>query len=225
MADLTYLLNEVYGLTNRPDMVAETTSVVKAATLKAHQSDYYWKDLFETVLVYVTADYTQSIDYRSIIPNFRSLSYLRKYDYDSNYNSSGSWWDGFQYLNNPTNTYSTNGTQQSGKFFKVLTPVESLDAYKSDRLDVVYGAGSLLQVKSSTLTKYAMFGCYLNPIVANEATFNSWVAADHPYAIIYQAVAQIYGLLENQVAFTKYQALADAEIARLMTANIILEGS
>ncbi len=85
-------------------------------------------------------------------------------------------------------------------------------------------AGSLIQVKSSTLTKYNMFGCYLNPIVATDDTFNSWIALDHRYAIIFQAVSQIYGLLENIVASNRYKALADDELAAILQSNIIGEG-
>ena len=48
MASFTSLLNDVYTITNRPDLIAETKLAVKQATLKMHQSDYYPKDLFET---------------------------------------------------------------------------------------------------------------------------------------------------------------------------------
>ena len=48
MATFTELCNDVYTMTKRPDLVAETKLAVKAATLKAHQSDFYPKDIYET---------------------------------------------------------------------------------------------------------------------------------------------------------------------------------
>ena len=47
---LAELIAEVYLLTNRPDRVAMTTSAVKAATLKAHKSDFFSKDIHEIPL-------------------------------------------------------------------------------------------------------------------------------------------------------------------------------
>lgn len=74
------LKQEIFNLTNRPDLESETESAIKAATLKAHQSDYYSKDIYETVLTTEDTGYIHSIDYPSAIPNFRSLKYIRKPD-------------------------------------------------------------------------------------------------------------------------------------------------
>ena len=48
------LLSDVYAVTNRPDLVADTKLAVRTATLKAHRSDFYPKDLFETGLTFST---------------------------------------------------------------------------------------------------------------------------------------------------------------------------
>lgn len=224
-ADLASMVATVYTLTNRPDMVAETTLAVQSATLKAHRCDYLWKDLFETVITYNTADYTQSIDYRSILPNFRSMKYLRKFDFDSNYQVNGPCFtDGYGYEVPPTGIYSTAGTQEPGAFFDILTPEQVLDSYKLQRRDVYYMAGNLIQVKSSTLTMYNLFACYLNPTVATQATYSSWIAADHPYAIIFDAVSKIQGLLGNDVAAKYYADAASMELQMLIGSNIIGEG-
>ena len=39
------ILEEVYLITNRRDLEAQTKSAIKKATLKAHQSDFYYRDL------------------------------------------------------------------------------------------------------------------------------------------------------------------------------------
>jgi hypothetical protein len=47
MATFSELCSEVHTLTNRPDLVNETKLAVKAATLKLHQKDFFYKDISE----------------------------------------------------------------------------------------------------------------------------------------------------------------------------------
>ena len=47
MATYQELYDDVVTITKRPDLAAETALAIRAATLKLHQSDFYFKDLFE----------------------------------------------------------------------------------------------------------------------------------------------------------------------------------
>ena len=42
---LAELIAEAYTLTARPDLVAETASAIRKATLKMHSVDYFYRDL------------------------------------------------------------------------------------------------------------------------------------------------------------------------------------
>lgn len=158
------LLSEVYLLTNRPDLVNETKAAVKAATLKAHQSDFFSKDIHETGVEFVTSDYVQSFDYISFISNFRSFKYARRVE-DAN--------------------------DSTGKFFTILTPEETLDSYGINKTDIAYVAGRILEIRSSVAFRYMLLGCYVFPIV-REAEFSSWIAELYPYAVIYEAARVIF---------------------------------
>jgi len=195
MASFTDLLSDVYTLTNRPDLVNETKLAVKAATLKAHQSDFYYKDLYETGVSFSSAAYVQGLEYRTILPRFRSLKYIRK----------------------------TDVTGTPGKFLSVVTPAMVLDVYGSQREDICYAAGELIQIKSSTELQYILFGCYLNPDVA-ESTYSSWVAIDHPYYIVYEAAITIYKAIGQDEQAAVYKKLADEQLAMLKASNIEIEG-
>lgn len=198
MSVFSSLCADVYTLTNRPDYVGETALAVKAATLKAHASDSYFKDLFETGIVFTPADYLQTIDYRVIAPKYRALKYLRKFDV-------------------PSNT--------PGKFFKIKTPDDVVDDYGKDLLDIAYVAGSVIQVKSSTLITNALFGCYIHPTVDSDATFNSWIANEYPYAIIYEAAAIIFGMLENIKARDFYRGMAiEYTQSEVKSHNVVASG-
>ena len=79
---LTELQAEVYTLTNRPDLTAQTLAAVRSATLKLHQLDYFYKDLFETSLVFSSSEFIQQLEFRSLVPRWRALKYIRKLDRD-----------------------------------------------------------------------------------------------------------------------------------------------
>ena len=158
------LVAEVYLITNRPDLEGETKSAVRAATLKAHQSDFYSKDLFETGVEFPSSDYKQSLDYITLVSNYRSLKYLRRVE-DEN--------------------------DDVGAFFDIIAPEESLDSYGINRSDIAYVAGRVLEIRSKVAFSKALFSCYVNPIV-REGAYSSWVADQFPYAIIHESARRIF---------------------------------
>ncbi len=195
MASFTELLSDVYTITNRPDLVAETKLAVKAATLKAHQSDFYYKDLYETGVQFSSADYNQVLEFRTLFPRFRSNKYIRK----------------------------TDATGVPGDFLSLITPALSLDRYGSQREDVYYAAGDVIQIKSSTQLQYILFGCYLNPDIT-ESGYSSWVALDHPYYIVFEAAVTIFKTIGQDEAAAVYTKLSAEQLAMLKSSNIEVEG-
>jgi hypothetical protein len=199
---LTELQAEVYKLTNRPDLVAQTLAAVRAATLKAHRIDYFYRDLFETGLTFTPADYIQQVDYKTLYPRFRALSYLRKFD--------------------PT-VLPAPGL--AGKFFTVVTPTGVLDNYEITKEDVCYIAGAYLQIRSSTSLTNALIGFYQDPLTGiTDGTFTSWVAVDHPWAIIFEASRAVSKMIGKDQAAKGFESQVGDEYALLKTTNILAEG-
>jgi hypothetical protein len=196
---LAELIQEVYTLTNRPDRVAETASAIRSATLKAHQSDYYYKDIFETGINFGAVNYLNDLDYRSIIPLFRAIKYLRKYSLGS------------------------DGTFSPGKELELLQPNEVFDIYKCAKNDIYYAAGSQIHIKSSTQDQYYLFGCYLNPNITDTG-FNSWVALDHPYVIIFDAAATVFKSIGKDEEASGYRQLVAEQLSMLKSSNITAAG-
>jgi hypothetical protein len=193
---LSELIAEVYTLTNRPDLVAQTLSAVRAATLKIHQSDYYYKDLFETGISFTTAAYLQQIEFRNLIPLWRSFKYLRKTD--------------------------ITGTEQ-GTLFDIIQPEVVLDSYGVNRANVCYVAGTVIQVRSDTQVQYALLGCYVNPNIT-ETGYNSWVALDHPYAIVFEAASLVFKMIGDTDQFAAYNQLAGIQMGEVRMSNIQAQG-
>lgn len=190
---LNELIAEVYTITNRPDLVAQTLTAVRSATLKLHQQDYFYKDIFETSITFNPAAYIQQLEYRSLIPRWRSLKYIRKTD---------------------------STAYQDGAFLKVLTiPEQVEDAYKINRNDVCYVAGEVVQIRSSTQLQYIFLGCYLNPDIT-AAGFNSWLALDHPYAIVFEAASLVFKMIGDTDQFAAYTGLSAMQMAEIRLSNI-----
>lgn len=189
---LTELRQEVYNLTNRPSLVAETLTAIRSATLKLHQLDYFYKDIFETGVAFSSAEYLQQIEYRTLIPKWRALKYIRKTD--------------------------SSGTDQ-GTFYEVIAPETVLDSYKVNRENVCYVAGSIVQIRSSEQLQYCLLGCYVNPDIT-ESSYSSWIALDHPYAIIFEAAAIVFKMIGDTDKFTAYTGLAAIQAAEVRLSNI-----
>ncbi len=190
--NLTELCNEVYTITNRPDLVAETKAAVRSATLKLHQVEYFHKDIFETGVKFFAPAYVQDLEFRTLIPRFRTLKYFRK----------------------------AESTGAVDKFLTVLTtPEDVIDQYGSNKTDVCYVAGGLLKVLSSTKFEYGILGCYIHPDITEDG-FSSWIAEDHPFAIVYEAAGKIFKLLGKTEEFQAYALMAGDERQAIIISNL-----
>lgn len=181
------LVIEVYLITNRPDLVARTASVIKAATLKAHKSDFFSKDIHETGVIFDTSEFRQSLDYITLIPNLRAFKYLRKAD---------------------------DAEDDAGIFFTIITPEEILDEYGVNKADIAYVAGRVLEIRSSTEFQFALLGCYVLPVVT-DGNYASWVAEQYPFAIIHDAARRIFLSIGQREEANGEKSLADDEYAEL----------
>jgi hypothetical protein len=200
MATFAELVADVKLMTNRPDLDAEIKLAVKAATLKAHQTDYYPYDMYGVAIQWNPIAYQQRLDYITLIPRWRSFKYIRKYT--------------------PATPIASS---VDGVFFKVIEPESSLDGYGINKENVCYLAGIHIEIRSNTMDEYMLLGCYLHPDV-NETTYDSWVAISQPYAITYEATSKIF----KQTGYDEQAAMLNKEVIEQYTLlrnnNIIMQG-
>lgn len=187
--NFTELYNEVILITKRPDLDARTKQAIRSATIKAHHSDFYFKDLYEIPVQFSQLFFLQSFIPTEVAPNFRMAKYIRL-------------WNG--------------GIE--GDVGKFLTPIQienSLDQYKNIKTDVFYMAGQLLQIRGSTTLDKVLFGCYVNPVITPESSYSSWIANEQPYAIVYEAARQVFKSISHTEQATEYSNLVAEEYAEL----------
>jgi len=197
-SSLTTLVNNVYSLTNRPDLVSETLLAVQNATLKAHRSDFYPKDLLETGIQFDSPNTLQTLAYKTIVPSWKALKYLRKYDYSS---PPGIALD----------------------FLKIVAPDNVLDDYNLNVDDVCYVAGLNLQIRTKQAMQYFLLGCYVNPIVTAQG-YASWIADEQPACILYDAAATIFKTIGFDEQNAAYRQMVLDEYVILKENNILANG-
>jgi len=184
----------VTAITNRPDLASSIESAVQAATLKAHASDYFFRDLVEVAVEFDEARYIQTFDPLQVVPTYRQVKYIRL-------------WEG-----GLTGTY--------GKFLKHIHTENSVDSYGSSKLDVFYMAGAYLQIRGVAQVSQVLFGAYVNPVVAPTESYSSWIADLHPYAIINEAARRIFVSVAYPEQAAAMQQLVAEDYRSLMISNV-----
>lgn len=207
---------------------------IAAATLFLHGMDFFLKDICETKVVFDAAGYIQQLD-STEIPRFRRMYYARKWDPTLQI-----------YQQNPTilpplfNSVGAVNPTQSLAFFEIIDADKIFDNYhyKQERADVAYQAGDTLTFKSSSSFAQMLFGYYQYPNVDTSSegkNFSSWIARDHPFAIIYHAASSIFAQIGKQETSRKYDAgaspvqvgqpgLVQQEINKILLNEVTVQG-
>ncbi len=142
--------------------------------------------------MFSTSAYLQTLEYRTLFPKWRALKYIRQTD--------------------------STGTDQ-GPFFTIITPEAALDQFGRNQENVCYVAGNAIQIRASTEFQYIFLGRYDNPDIT-EAGYNSWIALDHPYAIVFEAAATVFKAIGDTEKFAAYTSLAAVQAAEVRMSNI-----
>lgn len=194
--DYQEIFDTVLGITKRPDLGPETESAIRSAILKAHHSDFYYRDIVEVAIEFDKARYVQTFDPRQVVPRFRKAKYIRH-------------WFG-------------EGDGCYGPFLEPIQIEGSMDAYGISKENVFYMAGQYLQIRARPAIEKVLFGCYVNPPIggSGEEICTSWIAADFPYAIIYEAARQIFLITNFQEQSASMQRLVAEEYAALGLSNV-----
>lgn len=195
--NFTELCNEVILITKRPDLLALTQSAVRTAILKAHQKDFFYRDIIETGVEFPGAEFVTSFRPLDIIPNFRKPAYLREWCFDSSAPNQG----------------------RPGKQFSVIEPGNARDSYGYYKKDVYYLAGDLLQIRSATPLTHALFGAYVLPNITTTGEI-SWITREYPYAVIHAAARQVFKTIGASEQATTQDEMA-AEAYAILTINSI----
>lgn len=229
MTTITELQQLVYTETNRPDLINETLNAICEATMTAHNSDFYLKDIVQAQTLFNTADYIQTIA-TAAIPFYRELAFFRKA------------------VGGPTLYQPMSGSISdplapdpvSGSYsyplneYVYLTEISSdyiLDDYGYEKVDIFYQAGHIINIKSSTPIINGQFGWYSFPntdLFNQGAMYSSWIADSYPFLIVYKAAGTIFKKIGQDAATNAYMdpesGLYAEQFAMFKNSNITATG-
>lgn len=190
------LVSEVIQRTARPDMQTQTESAVKAATLKAHTSGFYYNDLVEIAVQFDAPRTIQTFAPADVSQYYRRVKYMRIWEGDV---------DG-----------------EAREFLEHINTEAALDSYGYLRLNVFYMAGKFLQIRACREIDKILFGFYRYPDITAGA-FNSWIAEELPWAIIWEAARTIFLQIGYQEQAASMQALVREQYSQLAfhTADVV----
>lgn len=156
---LAELVLAVHDITNRPDLPTVALSGIRSATIAAHTSEDYPKDIVERAIAMPVVDYVHSLMYLDRFPRFRRFAYIRNY-----------------------------ADSTPGDHIRSISPFATKDGYGLERTNVYYLAGDTVQIRTAQETDQFLVGAYVIPDVT-EAGYDSWIAREFPFAIIHAAAA------------------------------------
>lgn len=185
---------EVMLIVKRPDLVERVESAIRAATLKMHHSDFYYKDLVEAPIEFTETKALQSFVPSEVLPRFRKTKYIR-------------FWQG-----------GVDG--RPGPFLDHIQIENSLDSYNYMKENVFYMAGIQLQIRCCPAVQRVLFGCYLHPVVAPVANYESWIAREYPYAIIYEAARTVFRSIGYSEQANEFSGLAAEVLSEIKISSI-----
>lgn len=185
------MVEEVYTITKRPDLVAETALAIRKATLQLHQSNFFKDDIATQVFLLPPSSdgYKFQLNTVSDLVRFRAFSFIREW---------------------------TNPWNESNIFFTEVEPDDLFDEYQIERTDCYYRAGGVINVKSSKRLTAVVVGWYQTPVVIPEASYSSWIATNYPYAVIENAASIIFGIIAQPEQSRTYQGSAMQQLSLII---------
>jgi len=202
----TEILADAVAISGRPDLTTKMAVAVRAATLRMHQSDYYVRDLVERKIVVITPAYIHEWELAAVFTRYRALKYLRKWDP----------------VGIDANTGLTTGC--AGEFFKILDPTEVLDGYGATKSNVAYATGAFLNVHSNTSDSQFLASWYQAPRISPVEQYSSWIAAEVPYAVIFDACSILFNTIGEQETSRKFDTLVTEQVAMVRMAGLQTKG-
>jgi hypothetical protein len=190
---LAEMVQEVYAITKRSDMVTQTDSAIRMATLRAHQLDFWQRDLREEIVDFLTPAYAITWNPKTAYPRFRAVNYIVKVQHPSD--------------------------EIYGKPLENHSPIGSYDSYGIQKQNVWYMAGAAIRLNFSEQVRKVAAGFYQHPDIAAPA-YSSWIADDYPWAIIERAAAKILTQTGNTDLAVSATQRANEQDALLKISNV-----
>lgn len=216
MATLQTLADDVYTITNRPDLAAETKVAIRKAIRKFHGADTFKRDLLVTQVDLTVLTPLQPNQYRWAI----DLSVFNR-------------WRRFKAVGYPPGQvpprYSVPaplidvpyGVHTSREFTEI-TPDNLYDGYGYERPNYFMVVGSTVNVKAAWYLDKLQFSYYAWPDIPMDmnTTIGSWIVNEYPDAVTEEAAGQVFKMIGKDEEFNRFQTLFAENIQILRASDV-----
>jgi len=192
------MLEDIYTLTARRDLDAETELALRTATVNAHLCDAFPRDLFVSQVQLPNAAYMASLNIPTLFPGLRALSQIRPLD--SNLQPA---------VLSPENQIA------------IIELGDIYDDYGQLKNQVAYLAGDSVNVRS-WFNSYGYLVSWFKAPMLRRADYNSWIAQLYPTVIIYWAASIVLDTNGNEAKAKKYMDMTTNIHVPFLKANFLL---
>lgn len=214
MATVASLADDVYVLTNRPDLVSETQLAIRKAIFKFHSADTFKRDLTVQRLQMdsyppISPDHWQWNIALSAFTRFRRPKFLR---YPTDLAIP-------QRIPAPLIDWPVGAAWTGG--FTEVTADNIFDRYSTQLANYFFVAGSNLTIRASYPYDYLDFGYYQYPEISPSPTpISSWICDQYPDAIVEEAAGTVFKMIGKDDEYNRYQTLFAENIAILRGTDV-----
>lgn len=180
------MLEDIYTLTNRPDLEGETRIALRSATVNAHLTDIYFRDRITNQVQLPNASNQVAFDIPTLFPGFRGLVDVRPIDMNFNLIAVG------------------NGLNGNDPLIEVVEMGDIYDPqYGNVRTNIAYASGDKIVVRSPISCWGYAFEYARAPQTTREL-YNSWIAQMAPAIIQFWAAAIVFNTNGNEEKARSY---------------------
>lgn len=196
MATLASLADDVYVITARPDLVAETKVALRKAIYKCHAADTFKQDLHQEILDLSMHTELAPDSFRwavplSTFPRLRRPHLLQVPPYRA--------------LIEP---------------FKEISPEDILDSYRYERFNYFFIAGAMMTVRNVTGHSELEFTYYRWPDVDPQNPIGSFICDQFPDMVIEEAAGAVFRMIGKDEEFQRYQMFFAENLAMLRGSQV-----
>lgn len=216
MATLDSLAADVYTLTNRPDLVAETLVSLKKAIRKFHGAETFKRDLAVERIDMTAQTPLAANQYRwslalSLFPSFRRFKAVNfPPELIPSYNTTPAplrdWTAGFKL----------------DTVFHEIAPDNLFDRYGYERQNYFFITGSTVLVKAGWYVDFLDFTYYKWPVIPalTSDPVTSWIVNEYPDCIVEEAAGAVFKMIGKDDEFNRFAGLFADNLVILKSADV-----
>lgn len=209
MTTQAQLASEVYVITNRPDLAAETRVAIQKAIRKLHGADFWTRDLIRKRVVTGTDLIQPDPNSGRYTLDIQELAQFRK----------------VASLTYPLDVplvpetipplYDTRYGGQFAREFKELAANDLIDSWRSEKENYFCIIGNEIHVRASWKVTQLDLTYWQWPVITSnlEAQLGSWIASEYPDAIVEEACAAVFKMIGKDDEHGRFSALFAENLA------------